>query len=540
MAVLAVGTASPASAHATLIGTDPAQGAVLAAAPDRIVFTFDEPVVGVPDGAQVFDARGAPVASSSAVSGPELRVRLTQPVADGTLVVAWRVVSEDGHPISGSLSFAIGAPSDTVVPPAAGVADATDVPRALSLARWIGYTGLFLAVGLVAFTVLFIPPGQRSERSRGRLVRTARCAAAVTVVAWLVGLPLSALYQLGAGWAAIAEADAWSTLSRAEYGVAAAVSVGVCVAVVLLGDGRPDRRRGSAALAVSLVAVGAPAFTGHPRAASPEALVIGADVLHLVAGCVWLGGLVGLALTLPDLSRRGTAAGEVLARFSGAAAALLVALVATGSLLAWRIVGSWSALVDTGYGQLLLVKVAVAAVAVLLAAWNRYALLPRLREADGYADRRSGARHVARATAAEAALLVVVLLVTGFLVSKSPGPTGSLGTASDAGGATTQTAMLGHIEVRATMSPARTGANTLTLELVDHAGAPADGLPPPRVRLSSDLVDLGAVPLTSAGAGRYTADAVLPAPGAWEVQVSLRIGKFDNPVVTLPFTVAAG
>ena len=129
--------------------------------------------------------------------------------------------------------------------------------------------------------------------------------------------------------------------------------------------------------------------------------------------------------------------------------------------------------------------------------------------------------------------------MTGFLVSKSPGPTDSLGTASDAGGATTQTAMLGHIEVRATMSPARTGANTVTLELVDHDGAPADGLPPPTVRLSSDLVDLGTVPVTSAGAGRYTADAVLPAPGAWEVQVSLRIGEFDNPVVTLPFTIAA-
>ena len=117
MAVLALGTAAPASAHATLISTDPAQGAVLDAAPERIVFTFDESVVGVPDGVQVFDAQGAPVTSSAAVSGPELSVRLTEPVGDGTLVVAWRVVSEDGHPISGSLSFAIGAPSATVTSP---------------------------------------------------------------------------------------------------------------------------------------------------------------------------------------------------------------------------------------------------------------------------------------------------------------------------------------------------------------------------------------------------------------------------------------
>ena len=260
-------------------------------------------------------------------------------------------------------------------------------------------------------------------------------------------------------------------------------------------------------------------------------------MLHLVAGSVWLGGLVGLALTLPDLARRGTAAGVVLARFSGVAAGILVALVASGSLLAWRIVGSWNALVDTGYGQLLLAKLAVAVLAVGVAAWNRYALLPRLRAATAYDDRRSGARLVARATATEAALLVVVLLVTGFLVNKSPGPTDSQADPAGTARTTVQTATLGHIEVRATVSPARPGANTVTLELYDHDGAPADGLPAPRVRLSSDQVDLGTVPLTSEGAARYTADVVLPAPGTWDVQVSVRVGEFDNPVVTLPFTV---
>ena len=42
---------------------------------------------------------------------------LPDELADGTYVVAWRVVSADGHPISGSLTFSIGAPSETVVPP---------------------------------------------------------------------------------------------------------------------------------------------------------------------------------------------------------------------------------------------------------------------------------------------------------------------------------------------------------------------------------------------------------------------------------------
>ena len=58
VAVLVLGTAGPASAHATLISTDPVEGAVLEAAPEQVRFTFDEAVVGVPDGVQVFDAEG--------------------------------------------------------------------------------------------------------------------------------------------------------------------------------------------------------------------------------------------------------------------------------------------------------------------------------------------------------------------------------------------------------------------------------------------------------------------------------------------------
>ena len=75
VAVLLLGIGrGPASAHATLVGTDPVEGAVLEAAPEQVPFTFDEAVVGVPDGVQVFDAEGGQVASSAAVSGSELVV----------------------------------------------------------------------------------------------------------------------------------------------------------------------------------------------------------------------------------------------------------------------------------------------------------------------------------------------------------------------------------------------------------------------------------------------------------------------------------
>ena len=178
----------------------------------------------------------------------------------------------------------------------------------------------------------------------------ARAGAVITVVAWLAALPLTAVYQLGRGAGSLTKSSTWTTLSLAEYGVAAMVAAGVTLAVVLLGHGLPARPRAIAALAAGTIATVAPALTGHTRAVTPEALAVGANMLHLLAGSIWFGGLVGLALALHDLAGRGDVAAEVLARFSGAGAGILAALVVTGVLLTWRIVGSWAGLVDTGHG----------------------------------------------------------------------------------------------------------------------------------------------------------------------------------------------
>ncbi len=540
-AVLVLGAAGPASAHATLVSSDPAEGAVLEAAPDRIGFTYNETVVGVPDGVQVFDADGDQVASSTTVSGKQLDVSLTDEVGEGTLVVVWRVLSEDGHPITGSLSFSVGAASASVTPPPSSPsAGATTAPWTLSLVRAVGYVGMFVAAGLVAFAVLFLPTGSASDRARCRLVTGARVGAVTTVVAWLAGLPLTAMYQLGGGAGSLTRSATWSTLPPTEYAVTGAVVAGVAVAVVLLGRGQPVRSRGRAAVVAGALAVSAPALTGHTRAATPEVLAVGADVLHLLAGSVWLGGLVGLALALPTLSGRDTTAGEVLARFSGVAAGILAALVVSGSLLTWRIVGSWSGLVETTYGRLLLVKIAIAVVAVLIAAWNRYALLPRLQQAARRRDRDTGTRLVGRSTAAEAAVLLVVLSVTGLLVDRSPEPEAPLAASAETARTGPQPAMLGDVKVLATVAPQSIGPNTVTIELLDSAGAPTEFFEPPRARLSSDDVDLGAVPVTAVDVGTYSAEVVLPSSGTWRLQVSLRTSEFDNPVADLAFMVEGG
>ena len=534
--LLVLAGASPAAAHATLVRSDPAQGAVLESAPEQVRFTFSEHVSLLPDGVRVFDAAGEELDADATARGEQLDVELGDDLADGTVVVVWRVVSEDGHPISGSLAFSIGAPSAQVVAPPVAADDTSGPPWVLSVAAWAGYAALLLTTGLVAFVVLFLPDHHLADRARARLVRAARAGAVTAALAWLVGIPLTAVYQLGAGPGALGRGSTWGALDPLEYVVTGAVVGGVTLAVVLLGRGLIDRGRRLVALGACAVAVCAPALTGHTRAATPEVLAVGADMLHLVAGGIWLGGLVALVLVLPDLGGRRTLAAEVLARFSVVAAGVLVALVVTGTFLAWRVAGSWEVLVETGYGRLLLVKIAAALVAVLIAGWNRFALVPRLQDAAKRRERREGAHLLVRTTAAEAAVLVAVLLVTGFLVDRSPEQAPAA-----ARTASTQpqvgTALLGGLTARVTLAPPRTGPSTVTVEIVDATGEPTEGLEAPRLRLSSGDVDLGALPATSVGPGTYSAPVVLPSAGTWQLQVSLRVSEFENPVAVVELVV---
>lgn len=532
-AAVVVGLAPPAAAHAVLLGTDPAEGTVLPEAPEEVVLSFSEPVDAVPDGVRVYDAAGEPVESSATLSGTKLAVVLDESLGDGTLVVVWRVLSEDGHPVGGSLTFSIGSPSSEVVRPPAQDPGPTDAPLLLSALRGVGYVALLLTAGLTVFTLLLVPVGLLSAGPRDRLRTTARAGAVATVLAWLTALPISLGYQLG-GVGKLTRGGAWSAPLATELAVTLVVSLGTVVAVLLAGNGAPGQARRRWAVLACAGALAAPALSGHTRAASPEILVVATDLVHVTAGSVWLGGLAGLALVLPDLAGRGAVGAEVLTRFSVVAGGVLAVVAATGSLLAWRVLGSWSALTGTGYGQLLLMKLGIVAVVVVIAAWNRFTLLPRLRAADRRRDRRSTAGPVVRTAGIEAGLVVVLLLVTGVLVDKSPEAEAARQAAADTG---PHVAEFGDLDVVAAISPHTPGPNTVTIQVRNFAGVATDALEPPRARLSSTGVDLGPLTLTRVAIATYTADVVLPEAGTWELQISLRTGEFETPVETLEFPV---
>jgi copper transport protein len=361
--------------------------------------------------------------------------------------------------------------------------------------------------------------------------------AVAAVAAGLIALPVTTAYQQGGGLTTVADPATWAAVGGAEVLGLVTLVAGLALVLVPRRGTRPAAVARVPLLAGITLVVLSPALTGHSRAFDPQLPVIVTDALHVLAGSIWLGGLVGLALTLPALGGRGQAAAEVLTRFSTAAAAVLVALIAAGCLLAWRILGSWESLLGTTYGRLLLAKIAVVAVAVALAAGNRYLLLPRLRAAVGHADRQSGAAKMSQAVTVEAVVVVAAIAVTGFLVNQSPGA--ATPTVRD-GRSGVQTAQLGELRVLAIMTPRAPGTNTVLVQLQDATGEPVEPTRLPEVRVGSDTVNLGEMPVTSCDTGTYCAEVMLPTAGRWVVQVSLRVSEFENPVAAVTFRVPPG
>ncbi|MEX5262285.1 copper resistance protein CopC [Kocuria sp. CPCC 205263] len=405
--VLAVLGVPAAVAHTELTGATPGEGQVLAQAPATVTLSFNEPVGASAETVQVHTPAGDPVAAQVQALDTTVTLTPATTLGPGTHTVVWRVISADGHPISGSFTFSVGAPSTTTVV----MPDNDPLPRAMIAAQTVTYLGVFAAAGLVVFELLVLPAGPGvAPATRRRLHRLAYLAAAVAALGAVASVLAAARWQ-----EAISPGPLTDPILAAALTVAGVLAAAVAVPHATGGPGtlvvRGVALAGAAVAALSLV------VTGHTRSTEPGWLVVTADAAHVAAGITWVGGLLGLAIVLGRASGiPAPHAATALARFSAAAAWTVAAVAATGLILAWRILGNVQGLVSTGYGQLLLIKVLLVLLVVLVAGWNRYVLLPRVLTSNDT----SAAGSLRSAIHGEAVVLSLVLLITGVLTSLSP------------------------------------------------------------------------------------------------------------------------
>jgi putative copper resistance protein D len=246
---------------------------------------------------------------------------------------------------------------------------------------------------------------------RGRIRRLARLSAALALgfgAGWLLVTAASMAEAASTG----ALADALPVvLSDTQFGQWMAVRLVLLLACVLL----PAGRTASAAVALGAAAVAIQPMLGHAGATPGPigTVLVGAEAVHLLAAGAWFGGLLPLWIAVRALPP--AAGARCCVRFSGLGLACVALIAGSGAATAWPLVGSIPGLVGTGYGQVLLVKVGLFAMALTLAALNHSVLTPRLAR-----ERPSGRRGMMRSVGCEALVVAIVVLAAGFLASTTP------------------------------------------------------------------------------------------------------------------------
>jgi copper transport protein len=537
--IMLVLSAGRAMAHAQLETTQPSANQRFQAGkpPAKVTLRFNETVSASANGIRLFDELGERITLAE-TSGSGLIIEAPLPrLADGSYIVVWAVVSDDGHPVRGSYTFTVGLPkagsltSSQLTEVGETQISAASAPQqvqvALGVARWLLFASLLAVFGSAMCMANGLPAtGRRWPVFAGT---SAICAALFVVLLegpYLSGEPINRVFS-----PTLISESLGRTTVRAIVGAAA---IGVIAAALLRRSPSASAFSASTSLTspiataataatastdeeaslkkweflgVGIVGSVLLASTGHAMAGPYSSLALIATAVHVLAAATWVAGLLHIALR--GMWRNPA----VLRKWSSLAQTSVAALLVSGSFNSWRQLGSQDALFDTRYGRVLIIKVALVALMLGLAAQHRAAV----RRDDFVVGRR---------VVVEALVGVAVLCFSSLLASTIParveiGKPVSLRLRSE------------NLRNDLTVSPARKGRNVVHLYAFDTTGVTAEIVDVTFIFTHSATGTVLEVDPIRAGRGHEEARGVdFPLSGSWEVEAKVYINDFE--VETFP------
>ncbi|MEN3349598.1 MAG: copper transport protein [Bradyrhizobium sp.] len=500
--LVALCLATAAHAHAVLIGAEPADGSVLQEAPNMLVLRFNEAVA--PTAVSLLDAAGKPRDVAIRAVDQSVLVTLPPDLPRGTQAVSYRVVSQDGHPVAGSLLFSIGTVTGSAAPSGDGVLHAL-----VWLARLALYLGLFAGVGGVFFAAWIShgPAGERLIMWSLKIGLVGAIASLGLQGVDLLNLPLTGLLTWAAWATAISTSLFWAIL------LAIAAMLIAAIAWRSPSIASSWRRTATAMICVGLSL----AVSGHAATASPQWLTRTALFIHGVGLAYWMGALAPLAVLA---WQRKDSLLRVLRNFSTLAVPVVALIALSGLVLAFVQLESFRALLDTGYGNILLLKLVLVSLLLVFAALNRLVFTPAI------AREFHRTRPLQRSIAVEFVLMIAILGLVALW--RFTPPPRALAMSSDV-------PLAVHIHTDAAMfqvliGPGKVGQNDFVLQLMNGDASPFAAkettltlsLPERRIEPMEHRATLGPD-------GYWHVNKVpLPFPGRWHMQIDALVTDFKK------------
>mgnify|MGYP000008453373 FL=1 len=453
---------NPALAHNSFDSSSPSDGEVFEGAPSTWNITFAKSVPLESFSGEVINGDGIRTQLSNPTLGSSNNVVVVSlpPSLTGAITARWKLISPDGHVVSGRVAFSVTTPAittpttttlsvtpevdtplvstlpdistTTIAPPQSsssislapaaniesdvGFSDGNPVPEVIRWSlRLLGYLAIIILGGLI-FAELFLAEGAMASANGRKLLLMS--SAAITVIPLLQG------------WTFLADANGYSffkapldtldlfsttpgSMMIARSLTGAAITYAVLVAWPRLTQVVKERQA-FGLIGAYLVTL---AYTSHSRSQSLPLLGIPVDVLHVAASIVWLGGLAVLAFIVVPLVDAKNALLSYT-RYGRYAQYAVATIVATGVIQTLRLHGvSITSLFGERHGQILLLKILAVGLMLKVGDINRRRLLKNLPTEESLSVKRSAL--LWRASFTELACGVLVLILTSMLVTSS-------------------------------------------------------------------------------------------------------------------------
>lgn len=539
--------AAPAQAHGELARSDPPDGGMVAVGRTSLSLWFTDAIAnGVSTfGLRTLDGVGVAVEVDASGAGEGFVQIATEPLAEGTYVLEWTALSlDDGHPSRGSVLFGAGTRPDLPLSTGGGLPSTPGL-----VLRWLDLSAIMLMIGVVAVSGRVLGSmGVASTGPRRRAQLIGASAAGVAVVTGALTLLVrthSAGISVGSWFEATRVTLVGTPWGQLWLGREAAL---LLAAAVLWRWARHDGPNDRSRLVAGALVAAAWLESSAGHSADLPARSVGATLAstaHLLAGGVWVGGLVVLTLcVIPTMRRSPNAADVALSSvwraFSPMAAVTAGVVVATGLYAAGRHVPDLRSLATTAYGGTVAVKIVLVAVALALAGTSTALLHPRI----GARVNRALGRPVGQAAIAPRRFPTLVGAEVALLVAAVGGAAllTSVPTSREVGLATSQTTvhaenveglLITFEEVPA--GPASSRLIVRTRSTVRPEPGPVTGV---GVALSGPDGETAHVQLERIEADRYEAGTTELAPGAWTASIAVERAGVPLAVTTATWRVA--
>lgn len=502
-------------AHASLLSAEPADGSVLRQSPKMVVLHFNESVALA--AVSLIDAEGRARDVGNRAVDQSVLISLPDDLPRGTQVLSYRVVSQDGHPVAGSLVFSIGAVTGNAA--AAGAGSSSIVVAGLIWLVRIGvYLGLFVGVGGVFFAAWIGRGPYGGKVIVGSLKIGLVCAVFSLALQGLdlLNLPLGALLTLAP----------WKGAFGTSLGPSMLIAI-ASMAVARYAWQSPTMTIAWVLTSLCMVGVGFTlATSGHAATAPPQWLTPTLVFVHGIAVAYWVGALAPL---ITMARRRHNDLPRAIRQFSNAAVPLVGLLVLSGIVLAIIQLESFRALIDTWYGIILLIKLVLVALLLGLAALNRLYLTPDI------VMRVKHTRTFGGSVLLEFLLVIFIFVaVAGWRFTAPPRALAESAPAPLAVHIHTETAMF-----QVLISPGKVGSDDFVLQLMAGDGSQ---LVAKEATLTLSLPERGIEPIERSAVlgpdGYWHVRGVpLPQPGRWHMQIDALVTDFEKVTLEDDFEV---